>query len=369
MRGHYRACPGFLQGFVMTGYARILIFKPGAIGDLLHLTPVIRALKERWPAAAITLVLGSPVTASMFAANPLLDRVVIYDQRGAHRRPAAFLRLWRELRRERFDLVINYQRSNLKGWLLLSAAFPARCLVYQKAKGGMIHAVTNHLETLQPLGIDPSSVEMRLDFPVKGEDEAYADAFIRQSGLGNVPLVAFNPGTSSQVKCWPAERFAQLGDRLMAAGAAVVIVGSHDERELVEKIAAAMAKRPLLAAGCTLPQLAALLRKSCLLVTGDTGPMHVAAAVGTRVVALFGSMDPARSGPVGPGHVLVRNRSLPCVPCGSHKSCGHTPFRECMDTITVDEVYSAVRSILAEHSAKRSGAAAEVPNHCGGLAA
>lgn len=328
-------------------YRRILIFKPGAIGDLLHLTPVIRALAERWPGAEISLILNSPLTASLFAANPLVTRVIRFDQRGRHRSPAALFGLWRELRRERYDLVLNFQRSNLKGWLLLSAAVPARFLVYHKARGRTIHAVVNHLETLAPLGIAPTDVSHRLDFPVGADAVAYADAFFARHGLEGRPVVAFNPGTSNPVKCWPAASFAELGDRLMAAGVAVVVVGSPAEMSLCDEVAAGMARLPVVEAGATLPQLAALLARCAALVTGDTGPMHIAAAVGTRVVGLFGSMDPARSGPVGEGHIRIRNLSLPCVPCNSTKSCTNARFRECMDSIRAAEVADAVLSIVA----------------------
>ena len=337
----------------MTDYRKILIFKPGAIGDMLHLTPVIRAIMVRYPSSEITLILSSPITASLFMANPLVKRIIIFDKRGAHRSPAAMYRLWRELKCESYDLILNFQRSNLKGWLLLTAAMPSRVLVYHKAKGRLIHAVVNHLETLTPLGIIPDDVSHHLDFPVGPDANEYAESFFIRHGLINVPVVAFNPGTSTPVRCWPTDRFIQLGDRLISAGIAVVIVGSPAERTLAEEIATRMVHRPVVETDSTLPQLAALLKRCRVLVTGVTGPMHIGSAVGARVIGLFGSLNPLRDGPIGVNHVSIRNISLPCVPCNSLKKCSHTVYRECMNTITVIDVFNAIIAVLDDESQKQ----------------
>ena len=154
-------------------YRNILVIKPGAVGDLLQLTPAIRALKKRFPSARITLLVGNTATADMFRHDPWLHDIVVFDRRGEHRSLSATLKLWRRLRAARFDLVVNYQRSNLKAWLLASAAFPCRVLVYEKARGRVVHAVVNHLETLAPLGISPTSDPNLELYPGK-EDEMFA---------------------------------------------------------------------------------------------------------------------------------------------------------------------------------------------------
>src|SRR5512143_2684772 len=131
-------CPFLLDRIVLLSvpmkthgpFKNVLVIKPGAIGDLLQMTPVIRALSEAYPDARLSLLVGNRATADMFRYNPRLFFTYVFDKEQEHRRPAAFLNLWRELRKKKFDLVINFQRSNLKTWLLAAAAFPCPVLVY-----------------------------------------------------------------------------------------------------------------------------------------------------------------------------------------------------------------------------------------------
>ena len=330
----------------------ILIVKPGAMGDLLHLTPAIRALKERFPQARISILVGSLMSASLFENNPLVHDTVIFDKRGEHRALSRLLMLWKELRKRRFDLVINYQRSNLKGWFLASAAFPCRVLVYHRARKRGIHAVVNHLEALAPLGINPLTEDHRLVFNPGRDAERYAEQLFEASGFLGKTVVALNPGASFRIKCWSPERLAALGERLgKELGAGVVIVGGGGERDLAEEICSRMSQHPLDLVGRTdLLQLGAVLQKCDLLVSGDTGPMHMATAVGTPVIALFGAIDPDRTGPVGEGHTVIRHREISCVPCNA-RSCVNSRHLACMEEISVDEVFSAVVGMLKKNGA------------------
>lgn len=325
----------------------ILIIKPGAIGDLLQITPVIRALHGKYPLARISLLVSSGVTASLFSYNPLVHETIIFDKRGEHRSLFALFRLRQRLRQGRYDLVLNFQRSNLKAWFLASAAFPCRVLVYQKARNRTVHAVVNHLETLAPLGIDLSEAGHELELRTGTEAKRFVDELFAEEGLAGVPLIAINPGASHRVNRWSTERFASLADTLAERlRARVLIVGGGEDVGLASEIASRCASSPLLLTGRTdLLQLGALLKRCQFLVTGDTGPMHIATAVGTKVIALFGAADPARTGPVGEGHIVLQVGGLVCVPCRS-RSCKHTPYLECMSLITVDEVMRAVERVL-----------------------
>ncbi|MBS1127926.1 MAG: glycosyl transferase, family 9 [Nitrospirae bacterium] len=135
---------------VLEPYRNILVMKPGAVGDLLQMTPVIRALKQYSPGAVITILVGSEATASLFRNNPRVSQTIVFDRSGLHRSISAQCELWLMLHSRRYDLVLNFQRSNLKAWFLASAAFPCRVLVYHKAKDRTVHAVVNYLETLAP---------------------------------------------------------------------------------------------------------------------------------------------------------------------------------------------------------------------------
>ena len=324
----------------------VLLIKPGAIGDLLQLTPVIRALKQRLPQSRITILVGSRGSVDLFRHHPQVDEVLIYDKRGAHRSWRALAGLWAELRQRRFDLVVNLQRSNLKAWLLATAAFPCRVLVYHRAKGRTVHAVLNHLEAVAPLGIDPLAVDPQQELYPGVEDEQWADELCQREGLTGRLMVALNLGASHPVNRWPVEHFALLAERLTRElGAAVLLVGGNDDRELAAGVMARCTQPVVDLVGQTsLLQLGALLKLCRAMVSGDTGPMHLATAVGTPVVALFGAADPARTGPVGGGHLVLQARDVACVPCRS-RQCRHTPYLECMERLSVDEVLAAVREL------------------------
>ncbi|MDD2733192.1 MAG: glycosyltransferase family 9 protein [Desulfuromonadaceae bacterium] len=328
---------------------KILIIKPGAIGDLLHISPALRALKEHLPDAHIDIMVGSRATKCLFEHNPYIRRVLHFDRKGDHRRLSAFAALWHEVQSEQYDLVINFQRSTFKVWLLVMAAFPCRVLVYHKTRHRRVHAVVNHLETLVPLGIDVKSADLNLELHIGADDTQFATEQISTAGRDGKPLIALNLGASNRIKCWAPQSFAQLGDRLAGElGAGIILVGGPDELDLAELVMDAALVKPLNLVGkMSLTQLGAVLHRCRLLVSGDTGPLHLATAVGTRVIALFGAIDPARTGPVGSGHIVISHPEIPCVPCND-KKCSHTPSLECMTLITVDEVAAAAKNMLCE---------------------
>ncbi len=325
----------------------ILIIKPGAIGDVLQMTPVVRALKKKEPQARITVLVGSAATAGLFGNNPHVSDTLVYDKRGEHRTVASFAALWRTVRAGRYDLVLNFQRSNLKTWLLAAAAFPCRVLVYHKSDRLHYHAVENYLDTLAPLGIPRDGLELEL-FPGPG-DRAFADAALGGTIPASGPLIALNPGASHAVNRWSAEQFAALADLLSdRLGARILIIGGTEDAPLAARIASGMKKEPLVMTGrASLLQLGALLERASLLVTGDTGPMHVATAVGTRVLALFGAADPERTGPVGRGHRVLRAENVPCVPCRK-RTCSNNEYLACMRRIAPERVFQAIVEMLQE---------------------
>jgi len=326
-------------------FDNILIIKPGAIGDLLQLTPVIRALKSRFPQAGISLLVGSPSTAELFKYNAHVRETLVFDKAGAHKSFRALLQLWRLLRVKKYDLVVNFQRSNLKTWFLASAAFPCRVLVYHKARTRTVHAVVNYLETVAPLGIEAAKLDLELT--LSAGERSFAAKAVSSLGSAGRPLIALNPGASHPVNRWATDRFAALSDMLaQKLDARVILIGGKEDVHLADEIAAKSGSKPLNMAGrANLLQLGALLEQCDVVVSGDTGPMHIAAAVGTRVVALFGAADPARTGPVGGGHRIIQAADVPCVPCRS-RSCSNGTFLECMEKISPPLVFETIRDML-----------------------
>lgn len=326
-------------------YRNILIIKPGAVGDLLQMTPVIRALKAYSPDTKISMLVGSESTAALFKNDPRISETVIFERDVRHRSLSSRLALWSYLHAKDYDLVLNYQRSNLKTWFLASAAFPCRVLVYHKAKDRSVHAVVNYLETLMPLGITPADLDLELF--LDDEVRAFARDFFSSQGLDGKTVIALNPGATHSVNRWPTSRFAEFADLITdQLHAFPLVIGGPDDVLLADEIVARSRTKPISIAGRTsLLQLGAVLEKCNLLVSGDTGPLHLATAVGTRVIALFGAADPGRTGPVGKGHTVIQTAGVACVPCRSRR-CGNQNYLECMESITAREVADVAAGML-----------------------
>ena len=364
---------------------RILILRTGAFGDILMGTPLLSALRRAYPRAHLTWV-AEHKEAQAVDAHPCVDEVLKWD--GAYwknmlRRglPALWLlralRFQRALREKRYDVFVSLQGEE---WPLLVRGVGAATTIgvfdtFRQFAGAektsryaklYTHAFTfpnlpehrtdQYLLPLQALGVPaPSDKRMRMGFT--REDAEAADAFLRASGLeAGRPFVVMAPMTTWPSRCWPAERFAGLGDLLTEpAGSDVVLIGSPRpaEKEAVAAIAAQMKTPPALAAGAlTFRQMAALIARSVALVSGDTGPMHVAAAVGTPYVALFGPTPVLGRVPlVGRGRALMH--PVPCGPC-DRKVCPNPPetFLRCMKLLTVEEVFQTVAELLPSVSVR-----------------
>ncbi|MEK6743741.1 MAG: glycosyltransferase family 9 protein [Nitrospirota bacterium] len=329
----------------LTPYKNILIIKPGAVGDLLQMTPVIRALKAYSPDTKISMLVGSEITAALFRNDPRISETVIFERDGRHRSLSSRLALWKHLHKQGYDLVLNCQRSNLKTWFLASAAFPCRVLVYHKAKNRTVHAVVNYLETLMPLGITPADLDLEL--VLDDGARAYARELFSSLGLEGKTVIALNPGATHAVNRWPISRFAGLADRITEQmHACPLIIGGPDDIPLADEIVARSRTKPVSIAGRTsLLQLGAVLERCVLLVSGDTGPLHLATAVGTKAIGLFGAADPARTGPVGKGHRVIQAAGVACVPCKSRR-CSNQRYLECMESITVRDVADVAAGML-----------------------
>lgn len=328
---------------------KALFFKPGAIGDLLHTLPALKSLRKKYPFARITVVV-SPGLEPLLRETMIADNVLVFDKSKLKKKLKDFIEFGLLLRRERYDLFIDLQpsiRSRVLRWI----SRPVRALVYRKQRrrenrDQRLHAVDNFMETLRPLGIDEPVTS--IDLPVVPDALRGADRFLADHGIDAAqPVIALNcsVGSARPARNWFPERFALLADRIISElGAAVVFVGGGEDRELVRRVIAGMRGKAVSAAGeLSIEHSAALLSRCACLVSSDTGPLHLATAVGTPVIGLYGSTDPARTGPVGKANrVLIKD--LPCVPCEEK----HCPLgtRACMAAISVDEVLEAIRKAI-----------------------
>jgi heptosyltransferase-3 len=362
----------------------ILLIKLKHIGDVLLATPAIHALKAAYPAARIHALVPRD-TEPVLEGNPDLAGVIPFARprgRGL-RRWREELRLVRGLRALRPDLVVAMGKGDREAILgLLSGArwrvgFDSgrkgflgrnRLLTHRVARTGREHVVEADLKLVEALGIAPPDRRLRL--AVGAEAAAAADRMLAEAGVGpGDALATVHPTSRWLFKCWRDEGMAAVMDHLAALGLRVAITSGPDPREVRKaRYILGLARRPAvdLIGRLTLKQLAAVLRRSCLFLGVDSAPMHVAAAVGTPVVALFGPSGEHNWRPWGEGHVVVA-KDLFCRPCGQD-GCNGSKRSDCLEMITEAEVIAAVDAQLRRQGLPAEPAAAGTPWRAGGVA-
>src|SRR3990172_2330533 len=337
---------------------RILIVKPSSLGDIIHSLPVLWELRRLYPEAYIGWVVKE-VWKDIIDDNPLLDEVIVL-KKGVR----GFYSAIRHIYGSGYDTVIDLQglfRSSAIS--LLSGAYEriefsnARELAYLfynhkvAAPPGTIHAVERYLLALNVIAskeIFSGDKWSRPHFPLYTdiEDFEWVKDFLRANNLSNArPVIAVNPSARWEKKRWPISSYAALINQLIQElKAGIIILGSKEDILLAEEISSLVSGRPAVAAGKTsLKTLTALLERVDLLVTNDSGPMHIAAALKTPVVALFGPTNPGLTGPYGDGHIVIR-KEMECSPCLRGPCIHGRPI--CMEAITEEEVMEAVKATL-----------------------
>lgn len=331
----------------------ILIIKLRYIGDVLLATPAVRAIKAARPDVRVTMMVNRG-TEDVLSGNPDLDEIMVLDKGSL----AAQWRLIAGLRRRRFDTVIDLTDGDRSAFLSWISGAPVRIGFNDEHRWrgrcytevvqpvpGVRHRIDRDLAALKPLGVHPSEKPPRLC--LTGEEEARADQLLDRLGIrGDRPIIIIQPGARYWFKAWPYERFADLADRLASDyGCQVLIGGSREEEALAQRIHEAAKSRPISMAGqATLKQFAAIAKRAALFVGNDSGAMHIAAAVGTPMVALFGPSNPDEWGPRG-DRVTVLYKGLDCRAC-FHPTCERGELN-CMKQLSVQEVCAAAVQLLA----------------------
>lgn len=339
----------------------ILIVKLSAIGDVIHTLPSLAALRTRYPEAHITWVIEE-AAADLITGHPHLDRVIVSCRKRWLRelRKGNFVNVFKEvrtfirhLRARPYDLVIDFH-GLLKSAVIVFLSGGKRKLGYDSIQEGSglfltekipedmeKHAVDRYLDFPRYLGapVDRPSFLIPVTDAVKNSVAQLLRSHAMETGH---PFIAVSPQALWDTKLWDNEKFAGLCDRIIDELHLPVLFTGSDP-SVIEPILKRMRNAAVNLAGRTpLRELAHLFSLAELLITTDSGPMHLAAAMGTPVVALFGPTDPKRTGPYGQGHRVIR-QALTCSPCFL-KTC---PTRRCMLEITVDRVFEAVQEGLS----------------------
>ncbi len=357
---------------------RVLLVRPDHIGDVLLTTPALNMLRANLPGAHITFLVG-PWSRRVVEGNPNVDEVLVHDFSWFNRREPRnivepylhLLRLIRSLRDRNFDLAINLRFDFWLGALLTKALGIPRRIGYDVTESrpfltetigyaGKLHEAERNLRLVRAaceMADEQAwkTVSCSLDFNVTSEEHEFAESYLRSHGVGSGDtLVALHPGSGWPTKRWKAERFAEVGDELARRlGTKVILTGTGAELSEVLGIVERMKQKAIIAAGeTTLGQLAATLQRCALVVGVDSGALHLAVAMGTPSVHLFGPSDCAAFGPCGAPdkHVIVRT-DMSCAPCGEMFHCarGGLPS-ECMRSLSTEDVIEAAYRALSSRA-------------------
>lgn len=347
----------------MLNNQRILIIRLSSIGDVLHATPVARALKEAYPACHITWIVSN-MSASLLLNNPYIDEVYVwsreeFDQAVKKRQLGTIRKLWHQLKlfyqKNQFDIVLDVHGLFLSGMIAAYSKTPRRIgmantrelnrffMTEQAPPTASRHVINRYLSVLAPLHIHTNDVQMTLN--LNAEQHKFAESFMATYHINpQKKLLLINFKTSWSSKNWGNENFAKLID-LLAPDIQILLCGSMQDKEDANTIISLCHKPIFDAVGKTsLLELAALIHRADLVLTGDTGTLHMAIALQTPTISLWGASTPEQYGPIDQTKHIVIRSTHSCLAC--HKTKCPKGTDECMKAIPVEAVAEKVNAIL-----------------------
>ena len=333
---------------------RILVVNVNWMGDVVFSSPIFKALKEAYPQSLISC-LAPPRGKEILESIPHLDEIIIYDEEKEHRGPFAKLKLIGELKKRKFDIAFLLHRSLTKALFVYWAGIRERVGYDAKNRGWMlthrvkesttdVHRCDYYLRVIESFGVKVSDRFAALHVNPKAQDEI--EQILHSKGMDEKDfLIVVNCGGNWDLKRWPKENFSRLIESLRREfNAKVVISGAKNDIGLVKSIIGPLTVTPIILTGqINLKQLIALMHKAQVVISADTGPLHLANAVGARVVGLFGPTRPEVTGPRGRGDTFILQHDVGCnrEPC-YYLEC---PENTCMQSITVEDVLEKIRQI------------------------
>jgi heptosyltransferase I len=367
-------------------FHKILLIKLSAVGDVVHTIPVLNKLRRRYPTAQLDWLV-TPSIAELLRHHAAISNIIEFE-RDAWSTPwrfkpfTSYARLAAKLRAAAYDLVVDmhgqfrtaaltlatgapsrigFDRPRAGVWDASPRKFPeqARKHAWQGAREGSwvaythripvptldLHAVDRYLNVGPILGLDREPADF--SFPIPQSAVSRVEALLAQHGVNRIDSVVMAPGTIWETKHWGSNKFAQVARHFISKGCAVILIGSQRERVVCEDVANLAPGAVDLAGMTTLSELAALIRRSAICITNDSGPMHLAVALDRSVISIFGPTDPIWIGPYGRADAVLQ-ADLECSPCYLRrlKQCGHN--HACMHNISplavIERAESALRS-------------------------
>ena len=340
----------------MEGSKRILIFNVNWLGDVLFSTATIRNIRRNFPDSFIACIIPSRCY-PVLKGNPHLDEIIIFDEKDRHKGMLSRLDFVKLIKSKKFDMVFLLHRSLTRALICRLAGIPKRIGYYTKKRGFLltkkitmpkidtIHRIDFYLNIIEKAGL---KVEDRYtEFFITHEDENAVVDFLKKNHLREDDFIAvLNPGGNWGPKRWPKEYWGELADMLVTAfKAKIILSGSQNDLNLANQIKKIMKEEPVITCGVlNLKQLAALAKRSDLFITGDTGPLHIANAIGAkRIIALFGPTSPSLTGPFPVKNTIVIQKDVNCkIPCYK-VNCKDN---RCMKAIISKDVLAEAKKIL-----------------------
>jgi heptosyltransferase-2 len=338
-------------------YKNILVVRTDRVGDVVLTLPMISVLRSQIPSCRISMLVRS-YTSKLIAGTSGLDQIILYDEAGQHK---AFWKMLSELRAQRFDLVVVSHPTFRIALVLFLARIPVRVgsgyrwysfffsrKVFEHRKTAEKHEAEYNVSLLRSIGCETTDVPL-VSLSIPDDAQMAAKAELRKLGIPDTEkFVALHPGSGGSARDWSPERFGDLARRLVDEGIRVVVTGDEKENALVETVVRrSQGAAKAIVGRFDLKELAAFLALSKAFVSNSTGPMHIAAAVGTPVIAMFPPIrecSPKRWGPLTEKKVIFIAENALCSRCKGGPCQGN----DCMDQITVDDVLAAVRGFLAK---------------------
>jgi len=328
---------------------RILVIKIGAIGDVILAIPSLRAIRNNFPDAYISVIVGSS-SRHVLKKCPYIDDVIFYDRKDHEKGIKGLLKMGAIVRRKAFEVSLDFQNNRASHIIAWLGGVPRRFGYNNKKFGFLINnrlkylkigvgPVEEQFRILKRAGINTMGASKRLETWPSKEDFSYVDSFLKNEWVRtNQVLVGINIGSSWKTKRWPLKCFSRLSDMLAAKDIRVIITGSEEEQHLADDFVKVARSKVINAAGkTTVNELAALIKRCKVFVTGDSAPMHIASSMGTNFIALFGPTDPRRHYEATDKGLVIKKK-VTCGPCYK-PDCKNVL---CMDKISVDEVFKAV---------------------------
>ena len=354
---------------------KILIIKPSSLGDVVQALPIAKILKKRFHGVSLAWMVNEELS-GLVENNPYLDEIFLFKRNRWKKQLhlpfniLEFIKLVKAIRKRRFDLVIDLQGLFRSGMIAFLSGSPRRSgfrnarelspLFYTKKidlPDGKIHSVERYLYAAKVLGIEDK--ERDFSIFVSGEDRDYVEDFLKKEKIYDTArLLIINPWARWKTKVWPMKNYILLIKKLKEKRYSPILIGSEEARKGTEDLLRCFSDPPAVFVGQSLKRMTALIEKASLMITNDSGPMHVAAAVRTPVIALFGPTDPHLTGPYGKGHIVIQKK-LDCVPCMERKC---SLLHECLTGISVEEVFGCAEKKLEEiKTGEKDSSGVEIP--------